>query len=51
MTKKVEFEAFVRNAPSAFANGHKYGRIASSKLGDFIGKKVRITVEELPEKA
>lgn len=51
-TKKVEFEAIVREHKGPLNIPHKkYGRITSNKLGVFAGRKVRIIVEEIREKA
>jgi hypothetical protein len=44
-SKKVEFEAVVRNHPSTLG-GLQYGQITSTKLAKLIGKKVRVIVEE-----
>lgn len=50
MAKKIEFEACVRKQQTPFPDG-LYGRITSKLLGAFIGKKVKLIVEEIEQKA
>ena len=50
MAKKIKFEAYVRKQQTPFPDG-LYGRITSKLLGAFIGKRVKITIEEIEQKA
>ncbi|MCW1309819.1 MAG: hypothetical protein QXP04_03930 [Candidatus Nanoarchaeia archaeon] len=46
-TRKAEFTAIVRYQKSAFqTNSERYGRISSIHLGPFIGKRVKVIIEE-----
>jgi len=44
--KLVDFEATIRGQRISFSN-IIYGKICNKKLGDFVGKKVKVIIEEL----